>query len=96
MSLAPSASQSPPRAGSSEAWVQSVSETKTGWNASAARPTTASTSAYPMSGFESRAEKRAQYAAPAAMPPMNTASTRDCAYAAWPRKSFRYCVQIDS
>ena len=26
---------------------------------------------------------------PRAMPPMNTASTSDCAYAAWPRNSFR-------
>ena len=49
-----------------------------------------------MSGFAVRAERLAHHAAPAAMPPMNTASTSDCAYAACPRKSFRYCVQIDS
>ncbi len=63
---------------------------------SAATPSRASTIAYTISGLRTRAESRAHPAAPAAMPPMNTASTSDCAYAAWPRKSFRYCVQIDS
>ena len=52
-------------------------------------PTNASTMAYAASGFASRSERRPQYAAPAAIPPMKTASTSDWAYAAWPRNSFR-------